>query len=160
MSTLTPGVFSGGVSGAGQALQDHTNLTEPTVAVGSLSEDRATKVTVVVAGLVKNIKCHYTDAMAISTVVESDDGGEVDDEKEENDNRREREESDDEEHEETQEGKKQKLAEEEEEDKGVNPYQWRTKCGIVADGVTWSGNSQCYCDICSGVADSDDEADQ
>lgn len=227
MSTPTPGVPSGGVSGAGQALQDHTNPTEPTVAVGSLSEYRATKVTVVGAGLVKHladladgetpqgfrdftaeqipmgyrvvastgnivpddmssgshsaervyfkvvngnlvgIDDDYACAMEISTVVESDGGGEVN-EKEDNGNRRERDEPD-EEQEETQEGKKQKLAEDkeneddedgEDDEEKASPYQWKTKCGIVAGGVTWSGNSQCYCDICSGVADSDDEAEK
>lgn len=25
-----------------------------------------------------------------------------------------------------------------------------TKCGLVVDGVSWSGNSQCMCPICTG----------
>ena len=27
---------------------------------------------------------------------------------------------------------------------------FKTKCGIVADGVFWDGNSQCMCDLCLG----------
>ena len=34
-----------------------------------------------------------------------------------------------------------------------------TRCGIVADGVEWNGNSQCVCAICMGEVETDEEED-